>query len=118
MNDACRCPLPQNRAKAHCEPARKQVGRHDISSRFQWFSSNELRGGTANDLRGYYLGGETDFCRLMTGATIDAEFRIESAGSLLVILSALPKLESSVGTVASPERTCVNPFTLAEAAFS
>jgi hypothetical protein len=48
---------------------------------------------------------------------IDAEFRIESAGSLLVILSALPKLESSVGTVASPERTCVNPFTLAEAAF-
>ncbi|MGB8429398.1 MAG: hypothetical protein WCE72_06220, partial [Pseudolabrys sp.] len=73
--------------------------------------------GTANDLRGYYLGGETDFCRLMTGATIDAEFRIESAGSLLVILSALPKLESSVGTVASPERTSVNPFTLAEAAF-
>ena len=55
--------------------------------------------------------------RLMTEATIDAEFRIESAGSLLVILSALPKLQSSVGTVASPERTCVNPFTLAEAAF-
>jgi hypothetical protein len=34
----------------------------------QWFSSNELRGGTANDLRGYYLGGETDFCRLTAGA--------------------------------------------------
>ena len=63
-----------------------------------------MRGGTANDLRGHYLGGETDSCRLMTGATIDAEFRIESAGSLLVILSYLPKLESSVGTVASPER--------------
>ncbi|MFZ0101222.1 MAG: hypothetical protein WCF47_02195 [Pseudolabrys sp.] len=84
---------------------------------FSGLAPNELRGGTANDLRGYYLGGETDFCRLMTGATIDAEFRIESAGSLLVILSALPKLESSVGTVASPERTCVNPITLAEAAF-
>jgi hypothetical protein len=53
----------------------------------------------------------------MTGATIDAEFRIESAGSLLVILTALPKLESSVGTVASPERTRANPFALAEAAF-
>ena len=44
-------------------------------------------------------------------------FVSNSAGSLLVILSALPKLESSVGTVASPDRTCVNPFTLAEAAF-
>jgi hypothetical protein len=106
-------------ARKHIASRREsRLRRHDISSRFQWFSSNELRGGTANDLRGYYLGGETDFCRLMTGATIDAEFRIESAGSLLVILSALPKLESSVGTVASPERTCVNPFTLAEAAFS
>ena len=63
------------------------------------------------------LGSGSVFCRLMTGATIDAEFRIESAGSLLVILTALPKLESSVGTVASPERTRVNSSTLAEAAF-
>ena len=95
------------RAKAHASRRESRLRRHDINSRFQWFSSNELRGGTADD----------SSYRLMTEATIDAEFRIESAGSLLVILSALPKLESSVGTVASPERTCVNPFTLAEAAF-
>lgn len=35
---------------------------------FSGLAPNELRGGTANDLRGYYLGGETDFCRLMAGA--------------------------------------------------
>jgi len=56
------------RVKAHASRRESMLRRHDISSRFQWFSSNELRGGTANDLRGYYLGGETDFCRLTAGA--------------------------------------------------
>ena len=37
---------------------------HDFSG----LAPNELRGGTANDLRGYYLGVGSDFCRLMTGA--------------------------------------------------
>ena len=73
------------RAKAHAGPSKSGCGGMILTHDFNCFAVWCRQYGTANDLGGYQHGVGRDFCRLMSGAKVDAEFRIESAGSLLVI---------------------------------